>query len=121
MEFVRASSSRETTSASENNPQVLMPVSDEELVAPTMAGFGTPEVPLDGSRFEAYRFPAPTCHEYAEAVAPRPEPSASNMTTAELVKAMEVLSLLNQSGRLQPMVQEIEHHEGSFTHAPQTH
>ena len=43
------------------------------------------------------------------------------MTTAELVKAMEVLSLLNQSRRLQQMVQEIEHHEGSFTHAPQTH
>ena len=43
------------------------------------------------------------------------------MTTAELAKAMEVLSLLNQSGRLQQMVQEIEHHEGSFTNAPQTH
>ena len=43
------------------------------------------------------------------------------MTTADLAKAMEVLSLFNQSGRLQQMVQEIEHHEGSFTHAPQTH
>ena len=61
MEFVRASSSRETTSASENDVQLLMPVSDEELVAPTMAGFGTPEVTLDGSRFAAYRSPAPTC------------------------------------------------------------
>ena len=99
----------------------MIPVSDQELVAPTMAGFGTPEVPLDGSRFEAYRFPAPTCPEYAEAVAPRPVPSASNMTTAELANAMEVLSLLNQSGRLQQMVQQIEHHEGSFTNAPQTH
>ena len=99
----------------------MIPVSDEELVAPTMAGFGTPEVPLDGSRFEAYRFPAPTCPEYAEAVAPRPVPSASNMTTAELANAMEVLSLLNQSGRLQQMVQQIEHHEGLFTNAPQTH
>ena len=86
-----------------------------------MAGFGTPEVPLDGSRFEAYRFPPPTCHEYADAVAPFREPSASSMTTADLAKAMEVLSLLNQSGRLQQMVQEIEHNESSFTHAPQTH
>ena len=34
---------------------------------------------------------------------------------------MEVLSLLNQSGRLQQMVQQVEHHEGSFTNAPQTH
>ena len=34
---------------------------------------------------------------------------------------MEVLSLLNQSGRLQQMVQEIEHHGGSLTHAPQSH
>ena len=34
---------------------------------------------------------------------------------------MEVLSLFSQSGPLQQMVQEIEHHEGSFTHAPQTH
>ena len=118
---MRTPSSVEATGASEKDVQVLMPVSDEELVAPTMAGFGTPEVSLDGSRFEAYRFPAPTCPEYAEAVAPRPEPSASNMTTAKLAKAMEVLSLLNQSGRLQQMVQEIEHHEGSFTNAPQTH
>ena len=107
--------------ASENDVQVLMPVSDEELVAPTMAGFGTPELPLDGSQFEAYHFPAPTCPEYAEAVAPRPESSASNLTTAEVAKAMEVLLLLNQSGRLQQVVQEIEHHEGSFTNAPQTH
>ena len=121
MEFVRASSSRETTGASENDVQVLMPVSDKELVAPTVAGLGTTEVPLDGSGFEAYLFPAPTCHEYAEAVAPRPEPSASNMTTGELAKAMEVLSLLNQSGRLQQMVQEIEHHKRSFTNAPQSH
>ena len=101
MDPVRTPSSLEATGASENEVQVLMRVSDEELVAPTMAGFGTPEVPLDGSRFEAYRFPAPTCPEYAAAVAPRPEPSASNMTTAELAKAVEVLSLLNQSGRLQ--------------------
>ena len=43
------------------------------------------------------------------------------MTTADLAKAMEVLSLLNQSRRLQQMVQEIEHHDGSFTNAPQTH
>ena len=121
MEFVRASSSRETTSASENNVQVLMPVSDEELLAPTMVGFGTPEVPLDESRLQAHRLPAPTSHEYAEAVAPRSETSASNMTTAEPAKAMEVLWLLNQSGGLEQMVQEIEHHEGSFTHAPQTH
>ena len=34
---------------------------------------------------------------------------------------MEVLLLLNMSGRLQQMVQQIEHHEGSFTNAPQTH
>ena len=121
MDPVRTPSSLEATGASENDVQVLMPVSGEKLVAPTMAGFGTPEVPLDGSRFEAYRFPAPTCPKYAEAVAPRPEPSASNLTTAELAKAMEVLSLLDQSGRLQQMVQEVEHHEGSFTNAPQTH
>ena len=105
MDPVRTPSSLEATGASENDVQVMIPVSDEELVAPTMAGFGTPEVPLDGSRFEAYRFPAPTCPEYAEAVAPRPVPSASNMMTAELANAMEVLSLLNQSGRLQQMVQ----------------
>ena len=43
------------------------------------------------------------------------------MTTADLAKAMEVLLLLNQSGQLQQMVQEIEHHDGSFTNAPQTH
>ena len=121
MDPVRTPSSLEATGASENDVQVMIPVSDEELVAPTMAGFGTPEVPLDGSRFEAYRFPAPTCPEYVEAVAPRPVPSASNMTTAELANAMEVLSLLNQSGRLQQMVQQIEHHEGSFTNGPQTH
>ena len=121
MDPVRTPSSLEATGASENEVQVMIPVSDEELVAPTMAGFGTPEVPLDGSRFEAYRFPAPTCPEYAEAVAPRPVPSANNMTTAELANAMEVLSLLNQSGRLQQMVQQVEHHEGSFTNAPQTH
>ena len=88
---------------------------------PTMAEFGTPDVPLDGSRFEAYRFPAPTCHEHADPVAPRPEPSGSSMTTADLAKAMEVLTVLNQSGRLRQMVQEIEHHDGSFTHAPGTH
>ena len=82
MDPVRTPSSLEATGASENDVQVLMPVSNEELVAPTMAGFGTPEVPVDGSRFEAYRFLAPTCPEYAEAVAPRPEPSASNMRTA---------------------------------------
>ena len=121
MDPVRTPSSLEATGASENDVQVMIPVSDEELVAPTMAGFGTPEVPLDGSRFEAYRFPAPTCPGYAEAVAPRPVPSANNMTTAELANAMEVLSLLNQSGRLQQMVQQVEHHEGSFTNAPQTH
>ena len=121
MDPVRTPSSLEATGASEEDVQVMIPVPDEELVAPTMAGFGTPEVPLDGSRFEAYRFPAPTCPEYAEAVAPRPVPSASNMTTAELANAMEVLSLLNQSGQLQQMVQQIEHHEGSFTNAPQTH
>ena len=121
MEPVRTPSSLEATGASKNDVQVMIPVSDEELVAPTMSGFGTPEVPLDGSRFEAYRFPAPTCPEYAEAVAPRLVPSASNMTTAELANAMEVLSLLNQSGRLQQMAQQIEHHEGSFTNAPQTH
>ena len=120
MDPVRTSSSLEATGASENDVQVLMPVSDEELVAPTMAGFGTPEVPLDGCRFKAYRFPASTCHDYADAVAPCPEPSASSMTTADLAKAMEVLSLLKQSGRLQQMVQEIKHHDGSFTHAPQT-
>ena len=121
MDPVRTPSSLEATGASENDVQVVIPVSDEELVAPTMAGFGTPEVPLDGSRFQAYRFPAPTCPEYAEAVAPRPVPSANNMTTAELANAMEVLSLLNQSGRLQQMVQQVEHHEDSFTNAPQTH
>ena len=110
---MRTPNSLEATGAFENDVQVVIPVSDEELVAP--------EVPLDGSRFEAYRFPAPTCPEYAEAVAPRPVPSASNMTTAELANAMEVLSLLNHSGRLQQMVQQIEHHEGSFTNAPQTH
>ena len=115
MDPERNPGSREATGASENDVQVLMLVSDEELVAPTMAGSGTPEVPLDGSRFEAYRFPAPMCHEYADAVPPRPEHSASSMT-----KAMEVLSLLNQSGWLQQMVQEMEHHDGSFTHAPQT-
>ena len=93
---MRTPSSLEATGASENDVQVMIPVSDEELVAPTMAGFGTPEVPLDGSRFEAYRFPTSTCPEYAEAVAPRPVPSASNMTTAELANAMEVLSLLNR-------------------------
>ena len=108
MDPVRTPSSLEATGASENDVQVMIPVSDEELVAPTMAGLGTPEVSLDGSRFEAYRFPAPTCPEYAEAVAPRQVPSASNMTTAELANAMEVLSLLNQSGRLQQMVQQID-------------
>ena len=87
MDPVRTPSSLEATGASENDVQFVIPVSDEELVAATMAGFGTPEVPLDGSRFEAYRFPAPTCPEYAEAVAPRPVPSASNMTTAELANA----------------------------------
>ena len=121
MDRVRSPSSLDATGVSENDVQVLMLVSDEELVAPTMAEFGTPEVTLDGSRFEAYCFPAPTYHEYADAVAPRPEPSASSMTTADLAKAMEVQSLLNQSGRLQQMVQQIEHHDGSFTHAPQTH
>ena len=120
MNPVRTPSSVEATGASENDVQVMIPVSDEELVAPTMAGFGTPEVPLDGSRLEAYCFPAPTCPGYAEAVAPRHVPSASNMTTAELAHAMEVVSLLNPSGRLQQMVQQIEHHEGSFTNAPQT-
>ena len=54
-------------------------------------------------------------------MAPRPEPSGSSMTAADLAKAMEGLTLLNQSGRLQQIVQEIEHHDGSFTHAPQTH
>ena len=54
---------------SEKDVQVLMPVSDKELVVPTMTGFGTQEVRLDGSRFEAHRFPAPTCHEYADALA----------------------------------------------------
>ena len=108
---MRTPSSLEATGASETDVQVLMPVSNEEVAAPTVAGFGTPEVPSDRSRFEAYRFPAPMCHEYADTVAPRPEPSASSMTTADLAKAMEVLMLLNQSGRLQPMVQEIEHHE----------
>ena len=88
MDPVRTPSSLDATGASENDVQVLIPVSDEELVAPIMAGFGTQEVPLDGSRFEAYRFPAPTCPNYAEAVAPRPEPTASNMTTAELGKAV---------------------------------
>ena len=43
------------------------------------------------------------------------------MTTADLAKAMEVLSLLDQSGWLQELVQEIEHDDGSITHAPQTH
>ena len=43
------------------------------------------------------------------------------MTTADLPKALEVLTLLNRSWRLQQMVQEIGHHDGSFTHAPQTH
>ena len=43
------------------------------------------------------------------------------MTTADLAKAMEFLTLLNHSGRLQQMVQEIEHHDGSFIHAPETH
>ena len=95
MDPVRTPSSLEATGASQNDVQVLIPVPDEELVAPTMAGCGTPDVPLRRSRFEAYRFPAPTCPEYAEAVAPHPQPSASNMTTAELAKAMEVLSLLN--------------------------
>ena len=118
MDPARTPSSLEATGASENDVQVLMPVSDEELVPPTMAGFGTPEVPLDRSQFEDYRFPAPTCPEYAEAVAPGQEPSVSNMTTAELAKAMEVLSMLSQSGWLQQMVQEIEHHEGSFSNAP---
>ena len=121
MDPVRTPSSLEATGASENDVQVLMPVSDEKLVAPAMAGFGTREVPLDGSRSEAYCFPVPTCQEYAHAFAPRPEPSASSMTTADLAKAMGVLSLLNQNGRLQQMVQGIEHHDGSVTHAPQTH
>ena len=121
MDPVRSPSSLDAKGASKNDVQDLMPVSDEELAVPTMAGFGTPEVPLDGSRFEAYRFPAPTCHEHADPVAPRPEPSGSSMTTADLAKAMEVLSLLNQSGLVQQMVQGMEHHDGSFTHAPQTH
>ena len=43
------------------------------------------------------------------------------MTTPDLAKIMQVLSLLNQSSRLQQMVQEIEHHDGSFIHAPQAH
>ena len=117
MDPARNSSGLEATGVSENDVQLLMPVSEEKLVVPTMAGFGTPEVPLDGSRFEAYRFPAPTCHEHADPFAPRPEPSGSSMTTADLAKAMEVLTLLNQSGRLQQMVRDIEHHDGSFTHA----
>ena len=98
-----------------------MPGSDDELDVPSMAGFGTAEVPRDGSGFEAYRFPAPTRHEHAEPVARGPEHSGSSMATTDLAKAMEVLSLLNQSGWLQQMVQEIEHHDGSFTHARQTH
>ena len=69
MDPVRTPSSLEATGASEKDVQVMIPVPDEELVAPTMAGLGTPEVPLDESRFEAYRSPAPTCPEYAEAVA----------------------------------------------------
>ena len=93
MDPVRSPSSLEATGVSEKDLQVLMPVSDKELVMPTMAGFGTPEV----------------------------EPSGSSMTTADLAKATEVLTLLNQSGRLQQMVQEIEHHDGSFTHVRQTH
>ena len=121
MDPVRSPSSLEATGASENDVQVLMLVSDEELLVPTMARFGTPEVPLDASRFEAYRFPVPTCHEYADAVARRPDPSGSGMTTADLAKAMELLSLLNQTARLQQMLQDIEHHDGSFTHAPHTH
>ena len=43
------------------------------------------------------------------------------MTTADLARGMQVLTLLNQSGPLQQMVQEMEHHDGSFIHAPQTH
>ena len=51
MDPVRTPSSLEATGTSENDAQVMIPVSDDELVAPTMAGFGTPEVPLDGSQF----------------------------------------------------------------------
>ena len=43
------------------------------------------------------------------------------MPTADLAKPMEVLTLFNQIGRLQQMVQEIEHCHGQFTHTPQTH
>ena len=53
---MRTPSSLEATGASENDVQIMIPVSDEELVAPTMARLGTPEVPLDRSQFEAYRF-----------------------------------------------------------------
>ena len=56
MNPVIAPSSLEATGASGNDLQVLIPVSDEEPVAPTMAGFGTPEVPLDGSQFESLSF-----------------------------------------------------------------
>ena len=38
MDPVRTPSSLEATGASENDAQVVIPVSDEELVAPTMAG-----------------------------------------------------------------------------------
>ena len=95
MDPVRSPSSLEATGGSENYVQVLMPVSDEELVVHTMAGFGSPGVPLDRSPFQAHRFPAPMCDEHADPVASGPEPSGSSMTTAELAKLMEVLTLLN--------------------------
>ena len=121
MDHVRSFSSLEATGVPENDVQVLMPVSDDELVVPTMAGFGTPEVPLDGSRFEACRFSVPTCHEHADPVAPRPEPSQSSMTKADLASAMDVLMLLSHSGQLQRMVAKNKYHDGSFTHAQGTH
>ena len=88
-------SSLEATGTLEGDVQLLIHVPDGELMAPTMVGSGSPEVPLDGSRFQTYRFLVPMSHVPTDHVAPRLEPSESSMTIADLTKAIEALPLLN--------------------------
>ena len=79
----------------EDKPQVLMLLTEEELVVLIMAGFGTPHVPVDGSWLEAHHFSMPTPHVPSDLVALCPELSRTNMTAAHLGKAVEFLTLLN--------------------------
>ena len=113
--------SEATLDTPEDEVHVLVPVLEEEPVVPTLAGFGTSEVPLERSQFEAYRFPVPIPHVPTDPLAPHPEPSGMNMTAPNLAQAVQVLMLLNGSGKLQQMVQELEYLDGSVHPALKTH